>query len=532
MKLLRHTINIAIRVIAIACVFLSLQKAWANVWFETGNMPKAYRLDPHNAKVVYHYGKTLWGEHEVSGDIQIGRSARNAFRTLTKQKPLFGKGWLFLAKTELSLARLSGDGVSPAEWESLSPYIEKAYRHQPQGAWMAYRTGQVMLQNVEALSESQRNVGVNRIKRAMEVNPEEYLLLGLTYLWNEFHSSLLLHHVTPKTYEGYGVLTNFLIEHHRWDFLSQIHPLFFDYRQREYEAHVKRGLVYLEMNDSRRAWREFQHAYWIDSQGGTARAGMIVSKQSLDQELPWSAAEALVEILETPSDWGPLLSQLEDAVRQTNDPYIHGLYFYRREEFERARDRLLQAASDKKMRRRFLADANWRLGEKRKALALMEAALAEDDPDMRELELLTVWLPKDDERADQKINAVATSLRPPRAWWGKGAENGTLNSHVSQGMVINLRSGKTILYLPLRDRKHASGEFGYAVFRLQGEVIATHYANHENWRTLRMEITTTGGKRWLQAELLNRRGLGAGDDGPEVDLGALRIVPMGDGDDG
>ena len=110
--------------------------------------------------------------------MNTGYAAREAFKILTRQKPLFGKGWLFLAKTELSLARISDDGLNPAEWKSLSPYIEKAYKYQPRGAWMGYRTGQLMLQNREVLSEFERQVAVARIKQAMEVNPEKYLSLS------------------------------------------------------------------------------------------------------------------------------------------------------------------------------------------------------------------------------------------------------------------------------------------------------------------------------------------------------------------
>ena len=129
----------------------------------------------------------------------------------------------------------------------------------------------------------------------------------------------------------------------------------------------------------------------------------------------------------------------------------------------------------------------------------------------------------DRQRVEEKIHQIETLQLSARAWKGRGMKNAMLDRQGKMGTVINLKLGHTTIDMSLRSLPTQTQAHGFVHVRLGGVLLGSIYVDHETWEHSVLSFNSSGGRRWLNLELVN----GFDDPkkgGPIVELGELKII--------
>ena len=540
------------RLLAMGFCLISIEKAWAGIWFyqgqaafKKGDFHEALRLfersekwDSRNPRLIYLLGQSCWHLGVEKKDRISLESAERHLGKLVHELPHYGRGWLYLALVRITIQEQSAHGLTKVEWQQkIRPVFEEAYRKEPTSSWMNYMTGSQALSRMKLLSDEEIKTALNRIKKSVAAHypdqPSFYLRPALSLLWRTFSNFELLKDVTPVDAASYDLLVQFVDEHGLWVHRDEVYPSFVILNNGAYEKQCIRAEKFLIRGRFRRAFIEFQKAFWINQISVLAKAGMLITQVKMNQA-PARLESTLKEILEADEDnIGGLLVALHQAVEKYGTPYLKGIYAFRNSDFTAARNWLDKTPAEEtdRFRRRFLAASYWQLGEREKAFETLKPTLGEKDVDLRELYLLKQWESPYRQQAAQKIESVATVIRTAEEWWGWGKDvkglRYRLDRRARMGVMVNLRPGHVRLGLTLRSLPDGNGRYGYLLVRLWDKErerrIGTAYVNFQDWHRVKFEVETLGGDRWLEVELLNGKETAQGKAGPVVEFGPLLV---------
>lgn len=545
--------EVFVRILAVGLCLLAIQKAWAGVYYEEGflafkernfdkaseKFERALRWDSANPRLLYDLGQSDWQIWLEKKDEKRLESSRVYFEKLTQELPYYGRGWAYRALVELTSIRQNAKGeIGREEWrDKILPLFSQAYEREPASAWMAYVTGTHLLAYSQFLSEEEKEEAFNRLKKSVFLRhpdkPSLYLKPALSFLWSKFENFELLKEVTPADAFSYSSLIELMDEKGLWAWRNEIWSDFRVWMTAAYEKQCGKAERFLGKKRFERALSEFQKAYWIDKTSSRAKQGMLIAQERMGQ-LPPDFKTALKEVLEEEEEkMGDPGDLLKPVVDRSGDPYLAGLYAVRRKEDAQAVAFFEKATGDtaQRFRRRFLAASLWRLGEKDKAIETLRPLLDESEPDLRELFLFKEWDSPFQKAVLEKIENVATLQRTPEDWWGwtektKGIRH-RLNQSGRMGIKVNLKPGGVRLHVSLRSDPGEKGNYGYLLLRLwDGErerLIGTAYVPHKEWHEFLFDFKTTGGIRWLEAELFNGTKDPATRPGPLVEFGTVRV---------
>lgn len=537
--------KIGIRAAALTLCLLAAQKSWAGISFYRGqrafqqmkfgeaslHFEKALKWDPGNPRLLLLEGQSA---------LRLGRekAAVSHLEKLARELPHYGRAWLHLGLARLSLQQKTSGKISRMEWkQNLEPLFEKAYQRETGSAWIAFLTGRILLEHASDWAPERKEEALERIRKSAAFHyPDQAspnLRPALTFLWKQFSDFDLLMKITPADAVSYAVLMEWIEGEGLWSYRDSIVPDWTRLNQTAYENQFRTAEKFLKARNFRRAFLEFQKAFWLDKISIQARAGMLIAQERLNQT-PSDFQEPLREILEEEEEEiENLMEDIGPLVKKSGDPYLAGLYAFRKNEFSVAVGEFEKSgpSATHRFRRRYGAAGLWEIGEKDKALETLRPALEEKDVDLRELALLESWDSPYREETSRKIEELATVQLPAEKWWGWGKDvkglRGRLGQRARMGMELNLKPGKVRVSLSLRSTPDGKGSYGYLLFRLMDKQkerrIGAAYLPYPEWKDVILEFETSGGKRWLEAELLNGREEPDGPPGPVVEFGALRI---------
>ncbi len=533
----RHAVRWGVRLTAVGGILLTGQMAWSGGLHyqarqaleqeQYGKALKKFEKIPdiflEDAGRHYDFGLAAWHQGRQEDNPAWYKLATHHFRETREAVPSYGKAWLYEAISAAALEKSQRGKISAQGWQQFRDQLEKAYALEGGNAWVSFMTGIHLISHDTHLDEPTAKAALDRIRRGIALSPSGYLEPALDFLWKKNQDWERMIAIVPETYDAYQVFIRFLAERGLWKKMAEIYPAYFELQKKEYERRVDRGLIFLEKSDFARALEAFREAHWIMETGVRAQAGMIAAAEALDK-LPADYRETLKKILEQEDEsLGYLLDRLGPTVRLTRDPYLMGIYAYRKENFAEALTLLEQAAETGKTHRRYLADLVSRQGDKGRAVQLLMPALGEKDPDLRDLLLLAEWDTRFTEQVQAKIESAGTARKPARAWFADGMEPGKLDRHARQGMVLNLLPGRRLIEVQVKGIPNEAEEQGVLIFRLQGQVIGTVYVNDSEWYPVLFPVDVTGGRRWFEAELLNGMQTKDGRSGTLVFLGDVVV---------
>ena len=510
--------KIVLRLLALALCLFSLKQSWAGVGMDRGKMAfghkdyphavsvleRALKWDPKNPELLYWAGLASWTQGKKTNQLPWFSKSTRTFRKLTGELPYDGRGRLYLGLSRLAEERASRDGVTLSEWFEIKKLLLEALEKEPGSSWMASTVGTNLLSQNQFLVPEEREEAFRLLQKSVSIHrvgvASPYLKPVLSHLWQGFPLFKFLRDLTPRDYESYQVLLDFMDHRGLWEYREEIFSEFLTIRRERVNELCLSGQTGLEKNARASAARMFQRATWVDPTSSKAKAGLLASQEKRDPQ-PSEAAHTLQKILEDEDEeLETLLPYLGPLVDRSRDPYLRGLYAVRRKAFPAARRALEEVSADRKFLRRYLALAYRQTQDKEMAARVLEPALLEKDPDLRDLLLLEKADPDLQTEIFQKIKSVATVSLPPTAWRGKNFKNGMLQPKEKAGVVVNIPPGKRVFRFRLRWVASEKGTGGYLIFRLRDRAAGSAYVDHEDWREHVIEVQTAGGKCWLEAE--------------------------------
>lgn len=294
--------KVAIRLLAAGLCLLSFQKAWAGLWFYEGQRAfkqenfreaardfqkslKGDRTEPHT---LYFLGQSAWHLGVQRKEKVWLETAELFLKQFTREIPDYGRAWLYLALVRLALEQQSADKVTVAEWKKeIQPLFEAAYRREPASAWINFMTGKALLSYSPFLSEGERKRAFERIKKSTALHypdqPSPYLRPALSFLWNQFSDFGLLKEITPRDTYSYYPLIEFAEQKGLRAQRDEVYPEFLRVTQEAYESQCLKAQRYLEKGFTRRAFVEFQKAFWIDKKALRAKTGMLIAQEKMNR---------------------------------------------------------------------------------------------------------------------------------------------------------------------------------------------------------------------------------------------------------
>ena len=533
-----------------AAVFLclSIQKSWAgwelyqgSLAFKdkkfvaaSGALSNALKQDSANPALLDLWVRNAWHLGVESKDKAGFETAAIFSEQLNQQMPYFGRAWLYRALSRIYLKRLSGEKNNPEDWEEIKGWIEKAYKAEQGSPWMAFMTAKWLLSETAFLSPEEKQQALDRMKKSLslhytnQVSP--YLEPALSFLWKQFSDFDVLKYVTPSNVFSYQRLLGLMEQKNLWEGRDEIWTAISKWSEPAYVQQCEKAESFLKRGQYEYALFEFHVATWMNNSFVRAKAGILASQKNLDG-LEENTAFELKQILEDEEeDLSALLDFLGPVAALTEDPYLQGLFYFRKGDFKSALLRLEKAEDElkHKLQLRYLAISYRRLGEKEKAVNLLKKTLDGKDPDSRDLLLFKKWNTPYRHLLAQKIKSLLTQGHPRTAWWGEEFENPVLLKRKGNvGVPVQLKPGPGTLYIQMRAFPDPAGVYPYIRVRLWDQdrpyLIAESYRKHRTWEKAAFPIKTTGGKRWLQVELFNGAEPSSVQRGPILELGAMEI---------
>lgn len=537
------TPSLFLRLFFLCLCFVSFQKAWAGWWFYEGKQASkvqqwdraaeylrlANRWDPGDPEIQYLLGRALyrWGRTEGAGSIL--EEARSLLSELTNRLPFFGKGWLYLGLTNLALEE---NDMTVAGWEKVKTYLYRAHEREKGSAWMNFMVARTLLANHHFLTPDEKKQALLLMQQAIARNPPRHLGLppsylrhGLDFLWREFHDFSLLRQITPRDYPSYHRLLDFLANRKLWYHHARVYPLYLKFKQAFYRKACLKAAAMLQQGERDKALNAFRQAYWISPHQSWAKAGLLAAndgRQAFAGKTDLWLGEILEELTKHQRD---LLPYLRPHIEKIDDPYLKGLYAFRKGDYERAVE-FLEQTKKGNLRKYFLSLSYNKLNRPEHALQILLPVLEEKKPDLRELLLLETLAFNNPlaEKIQAKMEEAAPPEYPPQQWWGPSLKQGRMDQRGKAGFSLNLFPGRNRLEIQIRGgRANARGADGYVVFRLNHKPFGSVYVTHAEWKTIVFYVVSGGGRRVLEANLINGAEKHSRVRGPWVELGKVRV---------
>ncbi|MDD5217210.1 MAG: hypothetical protein PHN49_04810 [Candidatus Omnitrophica bacterium] len=526
-----------LRLLAMALCFLSIREAIAGVWYYQG-MQATYQGELTKSLLLLECAKH-WGDDDLhilyplaqcrwflgvkNKDALLIEQALDEFEKITREYPWYGRAWLYLAEGRIYLKDMTGTKLTAPEWTEALRWVGKASRLEPGSAWVAYHVGVVLLSHPEYRDPSTVGNALAAFRKASKLVPRIYLAPSLAYLWKRSGNFEWLLKITPRDYKSFKILQKFLDKNHLWCYRPFLDAALREFKADLYEASCREADQYWVHNNYRRAYKAYRRAFWADQVSSRARVGMMIAHEALYGKINWDYRKVLEEIFEREEDIQDIvdfLPYMNPIVNRVKDPYILGLYSYHRGRWQETIDELETATAGKKYRRRYLARAYAEAGQRDKALEVLKPAMDEENPDLRELILLSEWLPSRKSQIDDKIKKMTKRYYSDKNWRSRNPDPVTLDRNGTVGMEVNLKPGWSSFSIPMRGVASGKGYYGYVLARIGRDLVMSFYVDSTRWERKSFDIFTTGGKRWLSLELIN------GTEGPSPEKGPVTKVGM------
>jgi len=533
-KIKRWMFRFCVCVLTLFLGVFSAQKSWAGYLHYQGRaamhqkefkqameiFERVTPLDKKNPQLAFDYGLSAWKIGIREKNPAWFKLAASQFEKVTEWMPSYARGWLYLGLSKLYFNR-EARRASPEAEEALS-LIEKAYEMESGSAWVAYMTGINMLTHSHLLTKEKKRLAFLRIKKSIHISPKEFLKPVISFLWTQYHDWDLLVQTMQGNYDSYKILINFLMSKDEWQQVARVYPEYFKIKEEEYQSHCETGTLYLNDRKYDQALVSFEKAYWMDQNRSWAKAGMLISQEALDQ-LPDAYRTTLKSVLEDEDEpMDSIVQHLGDVVSLGKDPYLMALFSFRMKDYE-STVKWFQSVRDGEMHRRYLATAYQALGERQKAIEVLSPVLGDEDVDLRDLLLLESLDTANAADIRAKIDIKITRHRPANAWSDEWRTRMELIGSGKTGMLLNLTPGEKMVDVNLKGWPDALGNHGVLLFRVQNKVIGTAYVVYDEWYKILLTFTTTGGRRWFEAELIQFENLKGDRKGPLIKLGDVEI---------
>jgi hypothetical protein len=553
----RSFLLVGVRIVLLPLLFLCVKGAWADVSFYRGRQAFAHKdlsraasffeearkWDPGNPGLIYFAGMNALEGGKRSNQKTMLEAAFANFDRLSREIPFYSRGWLYRGLSLEALSEPSEKTLSEERWKEIKISFEKAVELEPQNAWIHLMAGMGWLRHDSLLTTDEKEKALGslyqsvRIRRPQTVwpyldKPSPYLKPTLHFLWYRYGDLKLLERLTPSDFSSSRVLLELLYEEKLWKSYADVYGTYLNIQGEAYEKEYRKGRDYLAEGHPSLAYWAFRKAFWMRSWSyPQAKAGILAAQHALG-ELKWEEHElfketpvqALRAILEDEDEFDDsLLPYLKPVVEETEDVYLRGVYAFRTRDYEPAKKFFETAIPESPQGRRYLAISQWGSGQKDKALAFMEKALSEENPDLRELELLRVWDPSRESSVMQKIKNTASKKIPAKRWWGGDLKNNRTHLRKRVHLQLNLLPGRAKITVFTKCDPGKGGDYCLARFLINGRPVSAAYVESRLWHPFFFSVATRGGKRWLETELLNAKKDPDPEAAPVLELGPVLV---------
>jgi hypothetical protein len=464
--------------------------------------------------------------------------ANSQFEQLIRSVPGFGRAWLYLALTQLKLEESqAGVRLSRSHWQRIQRILRKAYSLESESAWMQYRTGSLQLTHHQFLSKREHAEAFQRVQRAVATHyanqSSPYLKPALTLLWKKFSDFDLLKTLTPDNRVSYNTFVQWIDQNKLWKFRDGIFRRALVFNRSEHDRKIREGLDALMNGEAVEAYQSFQEAGWIFKDSVCAKAGILSSAGMLGKLSTQYLDDLRMVLEEDEQDISKFLSFLAPVTLRCDDPYLKGLYAYRTGDVEGARKwfEIIPPNISYPSLQRYRADVHWKLQHSEKAAEILVPRLQEEDPDIRDIVLLSHLGPTYREQSLEKIRRMVADGKFLNAWWAWGkdfrASRNDLSAPGRIGQPVNLFPGDVAFSVTMRSSPDSQGNYGYLQLRLwEGQTerrLATVYVDTPEWKVYHFSARTSGGKRWLEFELMNATAGLSFPDNPRVEFKTVEV---------
>jgi len=546
-----------VRIFAVILCALSVQQAWAGIWLYRGErLFKDRKFEP----AVYATEKVPGMSRGPLGDSILGQSALYLgiesekdpwyeralvpFERLTTTTPSYSRGWLYLALTRIQLQSSEEGMMNRDAWEDLKPLLLRAIRLEPGSGWVAFHAGRSMLLHEPFLSSAEKQTAMSLLEKSVRIhfpNPEypfidqpaPLLEAVLNFLWERYGEFPLLKSITPVDRASIQLLLKFMREQGLWDYYEDIYAVFLSLRAAERHALHQKGESLLGGGRFREAFEIFRKAYWLSGfSDPKPQAGILIAEEAMGRlregvhpVFHEDYRSVLKRILEVEESMTPrLMEWLRRVVEGTRDDYLLGLRAHRMGDYDQVIEYLSRIEDESPLRRRLLAGALWEIGYQEKALKLLKPAATENHPDLRDLLLLQAWGRLNQEGIENKILTLTHKKYASTDWWDPQLEGHHLDRKGRLTLTLNLLPGTSEIHLFMRGvESPATGQDGFVRISFNGKPLRGAYVNHQGWKAYPLSVMTTGGKRWLQVELINGKDDSDQMPGAVVELGPVKV---------
>lgn len=546
---------VIVSVAALFLVYLSSQRALAGLHFyqatrffvednlvdATSSNLKALAIENRNPDFYDLQLILAWNQAQKTKDIKDFEAVIQVSEKMTELIPRHAKAMLYQGLALIKTIDSSDEISQELQRDKIKKSLYQAVKLAPGNAWIKFMAAKGLLTQREFLSEMEIITALGWIEKSVQHQtmntrsenlgePSPYLNSALELLWQlgfEFKDWI---RIVPETQISYKQFLQFLEEKEAWESHAFVYKKYLEFLRTEYETLCMKADDFFLRGRVKQAYEFYKKAFWMqDWPYPWAKVGILAVEEKLGS-LPSSEShpllgsplkESLISILrEEEEPLGKTWLYLESVVDKVDDAYVHGLFELRREDFLKAAEFFEKMPKDHPERLRLLATAYGKSKtEQQKGVDLLLDNFSEENPDHRNLSHLEAWEPAMRSWILNKKKVLIPFQYSPKKWWTNEGMNQVMRDDRTYTMRVNLPVGKSKVQLLF---KSTGSENPYVRISLEGKPQKGVYVNSKNWMKTALEIDSTGGKRYLQVEMLNSRD----DEAAELTLGPVKVSTL------
>lgn len=483
-----------ILLLSMTCV--AFQKAWSELSIYQGDLA-FNENDFRKALFFYNQAKKSHEKNpywiEKSGivarlqGLRTGKSAWFAiaskrFEALAQMTLFYGRAWYYSAECELKSFPKSKK-ISPAQWEKIETKLKKALSYEPFNPWLQFQTAKLFLE-FGPQSKQNENDSIELITSSIrEHQPPQssyylpkvspYLRPGYSALLNR--SEGYLKKITPDDFMSYREMLRFIDKNELWSLREEAQQKYLTLANDFYKKKCDQGAELLKRKKYQAAYYHFRKAFWMQSWSyQRAKAGLLGAEAAmhrlqtgkhsvLNQEIHEILRSVL---LENNEDMSREIPFLEPYVRQINDPFLSGIYYFRTKNYELTKQELQSIPMRDVYGKHFLVHAFIKTGDRSSAFEILKEMLNEDNPRIDDLKLLASidnsfrLKVREKQLALQSINGKAQN------WWADKSVNKEGELKETKTMQIFLEGNEKHLKINARLAHIPKKSGSYLIFLL------------------------------------------------------------------
>lgn len=472
-------------------------------------METSRKLEPHNPKLFSKLGILYYKRGLRNKSIQDIENSSLCFEKLKVYLP--GRAWLYIALNRIAKSKVSGIKLDPQSWDQIHMDARNALDNEPGSALVAFYAGKILLSGDKEPMPQDLKKALQLFRSSSELHAEPlgseylpkasfYLKPALDFVWRKYHSPGMLAFITPADRASYKELMTFIEAGKLWRYSESIYKTYLSFEETEYQSYCSAGLTNLKEGRFKDAVRVFKKAFWSRSWNfQRAKAGILIAEAALGELGKGERALfkedmefVLKRILEDEEeDLSPFYSQLSKPVDISGEDYIRGLYAYHTGRWEEARTYLSKASDHEILKRRYLALSELKLQQKEKGVKVLNPALTDVNPDVREIILLKSLDSADIKTIERKIKEIVSETASASQWFKKDGK---------VSLAVNLLPGKMRVNFNFTEKRQ--GDLFVMVY-FDGKPVPGIWSIANGLGEASFEHSTRGGKHWLQIEVLN-----------------------------